>query len=315
MATLTEAEAHDFLRALFPGGLRDSRLLAELCPEGWENSPLFACFHPPPAMAYREYLAHRETMRSLDLGMSRRKGMPDSDAPPFEEPELGFDEFCETYADEWGKRGAGVDPVEESAELMGLCLWDVFSDNHEVIAADGRVADLGSFRGTAAEIADFFDESPAGEAEDEDEDDDEDEADDEELWGRRERSDYMRFYMGTIWVGGRADLAPVYRLIFQRLHACGADWKFDFPKLHLFSPGEVAEHAGLPYDPSAAVADESERAARESERQRVQAKLDRNNLAAQRAARSQPPPDTVRAYQEIYGAFPAGWPPDPYRLD
>lgn len=257
MPSLTDSEAHAFLRSLFPGGLRDGRLLAELTPEGWESSPLFACFHPPPAMAYREYLAHRETMRSLDLGMSRRKGKPDSDAPPFEEPELG------------------------------------------------------SFRGTAAEIADFFEESPAGK-----EDEDKDEGDEhEDLGGRRERSDYMRFYMGAIWVGGRADLAPVYRLIFQRLHACGADWRDSFPRLRLFSAGEISDHAGVPHDPSAAVADEIERAARKDKLRRMRTKLDRANLAAQREARSQPPPDTVRAYQEIYGRFPAGWPPDPYRLD
>lgn len=61
MSSLNDAESCAFLRALFPGGLRDSGLLAELCPEGWGKSPLFPCFHPPPAMAYREYLEHRET--------------------------------------------------------------------------------------------------------------------------------------------------------------------------------------------------------------------------------------------------------------
>jgi hypothetical protein len=44
-------------------------------------------------------------------------------------------------------------------------------------------------------------------------------------------------------------------------------------------------------------------------------KLDRANLAAQREARGKAPPETVRAYQEIFGRFPAGWPPDPYRLE
>lgn len=37
-------------------------------------------------------------------------------------------------------------------KLLGLCLWDVFSDNHDVIAADGRVVHLGSFRGSAVTI-------------------------------------------------------------------------------------------------------------------------------------------------------------------
>jgi hypothetical protein len=47
-----------------------------------------------------------------------------------------------------------VEQDEEVTQLIGLCLWDIFSDNHEVIAADGRVADIGSFRGAGA----FLDE-------------------------------------------------------------------------------------------------------------------------------------------------------------
>ena len=39
-----------------------------------------------------------------------------------------------------------VDTAAEVRELVGLCLWDVFSDSHEVTAADGRLLDLGSFR-------------------------------------------------------------------------------------------------------------------------------------------------------------------------
>jgi hypothetical protein len=95
-------------------------------------------------------------------------------------------------------------PVEQDAEvteLVGLCLWDVFSDNHEVIAADGRLADIGSFRGAGA----FIDEHLTRDRD-----------------GLRE-GDYLRFYMGTIWIGQRADLAPVYAMILSRLKAVGAE--------------------------------------------------------------------------------------------
>jgi hypothetical protein len=42
-----------------------------------------------------------------------------------------------------------VHQEEEVTELVGMCLWDIFSDNHDVIAADGRLADIGvvSWRG------------------------------------------------------------------------------------------------------------------------------------------------------------------------
>lgn len=37
-----------------------------------------------------------------------------------------------------------VNQDEEVTELVGLCPWDILSDNHEVIGADGRLADIGS---------------------------------------------------------------------------------------------------------------------------------------------------------------------------
>jgi hypothetical protein len=46
--------------------------------------------------------------------------------------------------------------VVRAAERLGLGLWDVFSDNNEVLAPDGRCADLGSFRASAGEIADWL---------------------------------------------------------------------------------------------------------------------------------------------------------------
>ena len=35
---------------------------------------------------------------------------------------------------------------EAIADLLGQCLWDVFSNNHEVFTAEGAVVDLGTFR-------------------------------------------------------------------------------------------------------------------------------------------------------------------------
>lgn len=78
-----------------------------------------------------------------------------------------------------------------------MCLWDVFSDNHDVIAADGRVADIGSFRGAGA----FLDEHLTR---------------GQDSW---REGDYMRFYLRTIWISRRADLTPVYAMIFRRLRS------------------------------------------------------------------------------------------------
>ncbi len=79
---------------------------------------------------------------------------------------------------------------EELTELIGQCLWDIFSNNHEVIATDGRVADIGSFRGASA----FLDEYVSGHAS-----------------SARREEDHMRFYMGTMGISQRADPDPGLR--------------------------------------------------------------------------------------------------------
>ncbi len=79
----------------------------------------------------------------------------ESDPPEEQEPEKSYEEFLKEIGQPQPPAGEAL--VEEPAELLGLCLWDLFSDNHEVIAGDGRVVDLGFFRGSAGMIADFFD--------------------------------------------------------------------------------------------------------------------------------------------------------------
>ena len=102
------------------------------------------------------------------------------------EPEPTLDEIRNEY------RAETVDVQEEVTELVGLCLWDVFSDNHDVTAADGRVVDIGSFRGAGAFLDGHLTRG-------------------QERWSSE--GGYMRFYMGTIWISRRADLTPVYTMI------------------------------------------------------------------------------------------------------
>ncbi len=195
---LSEQEAFAFLGRLFPDGMKDPALIAELCPEGWGSSPLlFACYHPSPEVRYAESLEFSRNMKNLGLTLSRRKGEvtqapPDEPEEP-EEPEPTFEEFLAKNPLE-NLEVSAEQAIDEPAELLGLCLWDVFSDNHEVIAADGRVVDLGSFRGSAGVIADFFEGS-----------NDREEKSEDEMWSGWDGGDYMRFYMGTWWLERRAD--------------------------------------------------------------------------------------------------------------
>ena len=57
--------------------------------------------------------------------------------------------------------------------------------------------------------------------------------------GRREY-DYIDFYMGTIWLAQRADLTPVYCMIFRRLKARGYDWTYHFPQARPRRPASFA---------------------------------------------------------------------------
>ena len=172
-------------------------------------------------------------------------------------------------------------------ELVGKCLWDIFSDNHDVLGPDGRIVDIGSFRGAGGFLADSINRQA----------------------GRREY-DYIDFYMGTIWLAQRADLTPVYCMIFRRLKARGYDWTYHFPKLELVDlrplRDALREQEGEGWNQEASVPEDEER---DRSLHELRESLDTAHREAVAAARDQPPPATVQAYQSVYDHFPAGWPP------
>jgi len=175
-----------------------------------------------------------------------------------------------------------IEPEREMTDILGKCLWRIFSDNHSVIADDGREADIGSFRGAGGFLADF-----AG--------------------GGRS---YMDFYMGTIWIDRRCDITPVYEFIFRRLRGHGLDWIYSFPALGVVRLQKPSAETGFAdYDPSKAIADEEERAKKDAEFTKLSDELRAINEQARAEARKLPPPETVLAYHSVFGRFPDGWPP------
>lgn len=197
------------------------------------------------------------------------------------------------------RRGRFADmPTEELADLLGRCLWDVLSNNHEVLTADGTVVDLGSFRAAAGWIADFRGqrlllEQRASEA-----------------W------DYLDFYMGTLGAGREDDLSPFYDLVFSRMRGAGLDWRYAHPRLFLVDLGdsdddlrndESAEF--LHYDASGSVARDAERRRRAAELADLRESLDDAYRRSLDEAGAHPPPAIVQSYQRIYGCWPGGWPP------
>ena len=189
---------------------------------------------------------------------------------PAPRPEPTLEEVREQWRDE------PVDRPREVRELVGRCLWDVFSDNQDVIAHDGRQVDLGSFRGAGDFIAELLND---------------------EVGSRQ--YDYMDFYMGTIWIDDRADLTPVYTMIFRRLARHGYDWEYTFPRIWAV---DLRRDDDEP-------ADLAERMERHRQRAEVHDLLEEWHRESLETAKDRPPPATVDAYRHVYGEFPRGWPP------
>jgi len=220
----------------------------------------------------------------------------------------------------------GADPSDHaSLELLGCCLWDIFSDNHDVVDAEGRVYHLGSFRGTGDFLADRM----------------------EIRYPDDPGFDYVDFYMGTCGVDGPA---AVYRWIFEGLKEAGCDWIYAFPRIQLLKLGDPSRPdvalagedpasgsddppaggtthdptGGTTHDPTGGTADppaggtgdrrgdaaddDPDARTRERSLREFAASLDRAHEEAVRKAREQPLPATVAAYRAVYGRLPEGWP-------
>ena len=145
----------------------------------------------------------------------------------------------------------------------------------DVITADGGVADIGSFRGASAFLDDY-------------------------LRGYRNtwrEGDDMRFYMGTIFIRQRADLTPVYVMIFRRLSGFGADWIYHFSELFLteFAGTQLDNEEPTRYSVSDGAVTELNAQKDRAKMARFRADVAQMNAGAREAAMDRPPPATVRA--------------------
>lgn len=278
---LTDTELRALFDRLFPHGFAGADVVREIAPERWEQSPLLTCSHPSVERVLEERMQMHGNIQALRRARSRRDNAVEPDDTPLLEPTL------EDMRREYQPQPVRQD--EELTELVGRCLWDVFSDNHEVIAK-GRLADIGSFRGASA----FLDECASG-----------------DIRATWREGDCMRFYMGTIWISGRADLTPVYAMIFRRLRSLAADWVFHFPEIGLVDLAPLRTDPELPtsYSPAEHVAAELKAQERQAEIESFRRELADVNARAREEAMDRPPPAIVRAYRQVYERNPRGWPP------
>ena len=70
---LSDHELNVLFDRLFPQGFAGADVLAEVAPEGWEHSPLLACFHPSVEQVFEERLMfHRNTEGWRQLARKRQ---------------------------------------------------------------------------------------------------------------------------------------------------------------------------------------------------------------------------------------------------
>src|SRR6266446_311979 len=161
----TDAECEAVFADLLPQGFAGQDVLDDIAPAGWEQAALVATFHPSPEQVYEERVQFH---RNLQSWSGRNQDRP-------AKPEPTRAEVSRDY------QATPIETEREVRELVGQCLWDIFSDNHDVLGPDGRLVDIGSFRGAGGFLADCLNRQSSS-----------------------QEYDYMDFYMGTIWLSRRA---------------------------------------------------------------------------------------------------------------
>lgn len=271
---------------LFPQGFAGGDVIREIAPDGWEKSPWAGSTRAAPDALGQEM---SQALRSMETW---KPGDPMPVFPTMDD----ISKRVKEMADQPPPEQLPVEPEVVVRDMVGRCLWDIFSDSHDVVAEDGRRLHLGSFRGSAGFIAEYLNKQTG-----------------------TETYFYMDFYMGTGMGEAKNDLHSVYRMIFRRLQAEGYDWVYHFPRLGLvdFRPlKEAMDREKNPeaeyenYDPSAAFEKEEENRKKDEEIAEMREKLDEGYRESVEASKDRPPPATVLGYEAVFGEYPRGWPPD-----
>lgn len=263
----TDLQNREVLEIIFDGAIDFYRAIA---PNGLVNSEYIYFFHPTPAQLSEEYARMSENINRL------LKKEPEKDLSKEESPQVNFSEINE---------------FDEFIQILGLSVYDIFSNNHTVIDKNGKEYDLGSMRGTGRYIADFINNRyyfPSG------------------------KYGYLDFYMGTIWIKTRANLLPFYEYIFNKLRQLKCEWIYTYPRLYLLDLSKVNSNMtsqdAEKYDPAESVLQEIEAAKKSKKLEDIRQELDDAYREGYEAAKYKPLEPLVKAYKNIYGKLPDGHP-------
>lgn len=267
---IENSRAKEILEFLFEDA---SRLYKEIAPNGWINSEYVHFLHPTTKQQVEENKLITKNINRL-LRKGDQKEEDNSDEGKFVQGEL-----------------INIPELEEFLYVLGLAVYDIFSNNHEVVGRDGKPYDLGSSRGSGRFIADFFNN---------------------QFENLTKRYDYLDFYMGTIWIDLRADLFPFYQFVFSKLKEFNCYWNYSFPRLYLIDPkkgfGSTEEDDSIDYNPEQAMIREIELIEEQKEMKKLEENLDKSYLEEYEEAKYKPLESIVKAYKNIYGILPNGHP-------
>ncbi len=239
--------------------------LGKLIPDGWQKSDYLLFFHPTAEQQFEERRRINENMSRLFKSKKEKE----------QEPNLS--DFKQDLTN--------LDENKEPLTLLGLCLWDIFSDNHAVKDAQNREFEFGSFRSCARLIARVIGNASS---------------DEDDFFNM----DYLDFYMGTIWIKNRGDLQPFYEFIFRILKKENCEWIYSFPRLGIVDLTNKIQPAHEDYDPAKAM----EKELKSIEISKMKEELDRSYESEYEEARYRKPSSLVMAYYNVFGVWPTGHP-------
>ena len=106
-------------------------------------------------------------------------------------------------------------------------------------------------------------------------------------------------------------MIAVYALIFRRLRSLGADWVYRFSQLYLAElvPNDPGTEQPTTYSVSESAVAELKAQKHHAETADFRAEIEEMNARGRGEAMDSPPPAIVRAYRQVYGRDPRGWPP------
>ncbi len=261
----SDKECTEVLKVIFDDA---DTLLNRVAPQGWKQSVYFLFLHP-----VREET--EESLKSRQKTIDFLKGLiaqgADFDIESLEPVDL-----------------SKINEREDLFYLLGLTAYDIFSNNHSVVAQDGEEYHLGSMRGSGEFIAHFINKN---------------------FKIGKSKYGYLDFYMGTEMREDTVDLKPFYEYIFSKLKSQKCDWKYSFPRMHLISfPKKEETINPAEYNAHEAVLKEMKDKEEAAKADEFRNKLDAQFEKEFEAAKYKPLIPVVQAYKNVFGYLPQGHP-------